>query len=882
MPAFNAGSAFKNKKRLSAPTIHIPKSVKEALMIESASPGGIFKIEPGGVAMYDQCYIFEDVNYINQDIDKKDTLLKTLMKFFKLMTFQYKITVVNEYKHLDELINEVYSPVNTSEYSSLSEGIGEWITKKVKEGVRDIRKVYYLTVTCRAESYEDAAAFFATLDSALQGIFTDFHSSLYKMSGIERLRLLQMMWRQEKGVDMDPPEENDDGWKNTIMPTSIEQFKDYMIFDNHYVSVLFGHDFGRTLDDEKVLNQLKEMPFPIYITLDIEPVEKTILQDKLEVANMNNDRAISQEKSRRLSMGQVTIEASYTLSKKKEKIEEHMERVDENDEQAVFLGFLVVVYAASLDELIQRVQRVQNAAKSASYILDTYNMRQLKAMNTAMPVGGRHVNHMRAFLTSEAVAFNPFNATDIKEPGGYIYGINRTTKNIIQGNRKKLKNPHCIINGHSGSGKTYFVKTTELSQTLLCTNDDVWGIDPQNEYKDIVEAEGGQFFDLTPQSQFYINPLEVPEGIINDDVIKRNIFIADKKDYAVCFTTACMSKISTTQSHNTYIHRAVDAIYSKFFEEKNPKKRQQPTLVDLWINLKGQLEAATMEAEQKYLLDIVNSLEQFATGVYDMFSKESNLDIHSRCVFFGIKNIPSTIWEPVMTTVTHFLQEHIKYNVERNVATHLIIDEAQVMFNHEASIKQVRQLTETYRKFGGMITLIMQNFVKAIDSSDLKSIFSNCEFKVFFDQGGVDAMKLSEIQEFSDVEFKALSEEHWGRGVMVWGKKVVMFDCEMDTNNLLYDRFSTNFHEKAEQRRRLLEIENNEQQSTTADTSGQLKNEETLKLMNDINGLLAINEMDIDDISSLFQVPNEFLLELFSKDENIIVENNSVRLKGVD
>ena len=70
---------------------------------------------------------------------------------------------------------------------------------------------------------------------------------------------------------------------------------------------------------------------------------------------------------------------------------------------------------------------------------------------------------MRFFLTSSLVAFQPFFAQDVIEPGGQMMGLNRTTKHFIVGNRKKLPNPHGIIVGFSGSGKSMLIKLTELS-----------------------------------------------------------------------------------------------------------------------------------------------------------------------------------------------------------------------------------------------------------------------------------------------------------------------------------------------------------------------------------------------------------------------------------
>lgn len=58
---------------------------------------------------------------------------------------------------------------------------------------------------------------------------------------------------------------------------------------------------------------------------------------------------------------------------------------------------------------------------------------------------------------------------------------------------------------------------------------------------------------------------------------------------------------------------------------------------------------------------------------------------------------------------------------------------------------------------------------------------------MFLDQGGVDAQSLAEIQPLSEREFRALGTGKPGEGVIVWNKKVVLFNARIEKDNILYE-----------------------------------------------------------------------------------------------
>lgn len=197
-----------------------------------------------------------------------------------------------------------------------------------------------------------------------------------------------------------------------------------------------------------------------------------------------------------------------------------------------------------------------------------------------------------------------------------------------------------------------------------------------------------------------------------------------------------------------------------------------------------------------------------------MLAYPSTVCLNNRMIGFGLKNVPPDNWEPVMVTVMHYTSTRMEYNQEAQRATHFIVDETQVVSRKGTSAEQLNTAVATFRKYGGICTMAMQNITAALENKMLKELFSNCNYKCFLDQGGADANALAQIQELSQTEFNALSSEEVGRGVMVWGKKVVLFDAKISKENELYPLINTNFHEKAKEAEKKKQKQRQEQQES--------------------------------------------------------------------
>lgn len=802
MPVINGNARFAARKGKSMPVCPMPKSVGQAFNVQRAYTNGSFKIEPKRKdALYDRCYLFEDINYINKNNGEQRAFLLDLMMWLNSMDADFKITLANEYQSMESFLQGIRAEKNREQYPDIASGIRQWQEDRMDETNPQVTTLRYLTITARADNEMDARVYLDALEGTIMESFAVWGSQIVRLSAEERFRVLQSLIRpghpqEQEYISCPKGKGQRRDWKNDILPRSIRQYRNFLILGDTYVTVLFGARYRKTVNSDTLIRNLSNVSYPSFLTMDFAPVETEIIQDKLNAAQMNNERSISSEQEQKQKAGQHSG-VSYYRTKSNQEIRNYIDQVDENDEQGFFLNLLLVITADSEEQLAERMRQMQAVGRKEGVSLETCDFSQLKSWNTALPIGGRYVDYMRFFLSSSLIAFQPYYAQDVIEQGGQMMGMNRTTKHFIIANRKLLPNPHGIIVGFSGNGKSMLIKLTELAQTLLGTDDDIFIIDPQNEFADVCRGWNGTYYDLTPKSGVYLNGFEVTPEVFDADAKTKNEFIASQSEYAKSFCAAAMKNINVTQEHDSVISRCTERMFQKVFAQKHLKN--QPTLIWLREEIKEELKKVDNLHDEELIRSIYNSLEEYTTGSCDMLAHPSNVRFGSRMVGFGMSNVPENNWEAVMVTILHYLSTRMDYNERCQKATHLIVDETQVISKKPGSARQLNNAVLTFRKFGGVVTMAMQNVTAALSNQQLVELYSNCSYKCFFDQGGVDAQALSAIQEFSAKEYQALSSGKIGQGVMVWDKKVVLFDALIEKTNTLYRAFSTNFHEQAQQ-----------------------------------------------------------------------------------
>ena len=130
----------------------------------------------------------------------------------------------------------------------------------------------------------------------------------------------------------------------------------------------------------------------------------------------------------------------------------------------------------------------------------------------------------------------------------------------LEQQRKELLNGNGFILGVSGSGKSFAAKR-EITEIALSTNDDIIIIDPEAEYRPLVEGLGGEVIEISATSPNHINALDMESGDNDGDnpVVLKSEFLL-----SLCEQLVGAGKLSAKEK--SIIDRCTAQVYREFMK----------------------------------------------------------------------------------------------------------------------------------------------------------------------------------------------------------------------------------------------------------------------------------------------------------------------------
>lgn len=473
------------------------------------------------------------------------------------------------------------------------------------------------------------------------------------------------------------------------------------------------------------------------------------------------------------------------------------------DNQATYLYQHMLIYlrADSEEELNDLTENVKNTLIRLQMKPLVPVKATFQAFWSAMPI---NTNLLREYTyresnTEVASSMFPFDNPEILDlkPRSDIEGINQDTGSLVAIDKldhNKTLNQNEVIIGTSGVGKTTYMIQKILRYAVQGYQ--IYIIDPENEYSEIVEKLGGAVVHLSSNSSHKINPLQIfSEELINEDNKADSMYklVNEKIQRLKGFLETLKPNINQVEKAimDDIFHQAykTSGIF-QYCHIDEIKADQWPTLKNVYDELE-KLKKSNPERFER-VKDLYFILGSYVNGSNTLFNGKTTVDLTSKIVSFDLKPLQSEqeVQASAYLVTFQFLWDEI--TKDRTTRKKLFVDEFHFLTLHEQSATFFHQAYKRFRKYNaGAIagTQQIQDVIEGHTGNGMnigEAIIGNSFTKVFFglDGKGVDEVITKLNMKFSDKEKKLLNHRRQGQCLMIYGGQRAFMNVELTEEEL--------------------------------------------------------------------------------------------------
>ena len=750
-------------------SFRIPSSAQDTIPIRRLWPDGVFQFG----SKYSKTLRFSDINYAIASKEDKTAMFLGYSELLNALDTgsTTKITINNRRLNRRNFERDILLPLRGDRLDGERAEYNAMLLGKVTDSSNSVVQERYITLSAHRKSLEEARTFFDRAVNDVTSRLSHLDSRCEELDATERLRILHDFYRvgEETQFRLDLAECARSGrsFKDAICPDSMEFRKDHFVMGKQYGRVLFLKEYASYIKDS-MINELTSLNRNLMLSIDIIPVPTDEAVREMQNRLLGVETNVTNWQRRQNSNNNFSAVVPYDLEQQRRETREMLDDLTTRDQRMLFAVVTLVHLADSREELDSDTEMLQSIGRKHLCQLTTLNWQQAEGLVTALPLGLRRIDALRTLTTEALAVLMPFKAQEIQDRGGVYYGQNVISKNLIVADRRQLLNGNGFVLGVSGSGKSFTAKR-EIVSLALSTEDDILVIDPESEYRPLVEGLGGQVINISATSPNHINAMDMEKGYGDGEnpVVLKSEFLL-----SLCEQLVGAGKLSAKEK--SIIDRCTAQVYQNYI--RGGYQGQAPTLQDFHAELLRQPEA---EAG-----DVALAIELFTEGSLNTFAKPTNVDTSARILCYDIRDLGKQLLPVGMLVVLDSIFNRIVRNRERKRNTWIYIDEIYLLFQHEYSANFLFTLWKRMRKYGACGTGISQNIEDLLQSHTARAMLANSEFLIMLNQAATDRMELARLLNISDNQLSYITNVDAGRGLIKCGSAIVPFMDHFPKNQL--------------------------------------------------------------------------------------------------
>ena len=758
----------------------VPKSVQGAIPVRAVWGDGVFLVSGSAVAggKFSKTFRFEDINYAVASKEDKEGMF---LEYSELLNSfdsgaTYKVSIIVKKLDKEEFKKSILIPLKGDALDMYRIEYNRILLDEAT-GANGFIQMKYITVSVHKKNIEEARNFFNRVGTDLSAHLNRLGSKAVALDAGERLRIFHDFFRPggESGwrFDIRDLARLGHSFKDFICPDTFEFEKDHFVMGGKYGRVVFLRGYANFIKDSMV-SELCGFNRNMALSVDIIPIPTDEAVREVEKRVLGVETNITNWQRRQNSNNNFSAVIPYDMELQRRESKEFLDDLTTRDQRMMFAVLTIVLTADSKEQLDSDTETLFSIGRKNLCQFATLKYQQMEGLNTALPYGVRKIDALRTLTTESAAVFIPFRVQEVSDRGGVYYGVNAISRNMIICDKRNLLNPNGFRLGVPGSGKSMGAKA-EIAFLAITTDDDILCCDPEGEYGALVGALGGQRIRIAAGSPDHINAMDMVEGYgdSKDPII-------DKSEFILSLFEQLDRNRHLSVIEKGIIDNCVRNVYGAY-----GRGGALPTLCVLQDELRKHRD---MEAG-----GLAKSLELFTNGSLNVFAHPTNVDTQSRMVVYDILGLGSQLKTLGLLVITDAMINRVSGNWKKGKRTHLFIDEFHVVFQNEYSSNFFNSAWRQFRKRNAYPTAITQNVEFILDSVTARTMLSNSEFIVMYNQAASDRAELAKLLNISEQQLSYVTNADAGCGLMRIGSSIVPFSGKLDpaAAKALYSLMST-------------------------------------------------------------------------------------------
>lgn len=539
--------------------------------------------------------------------------------------------------------------------------------------------------------------------------------------------------------------------KDFIAPSSIKIEPGFLRLSERMAKSFFIFSYPKYLTTGWLF-PIINLDFPLNISFFFHPLETGAMLKQLQKRVTEVQAELIEREEKGLVRDPV-LEIAYR------DIEELRDKLQAGQERIFNLGLYLTIYADTEKELRDIETNLRSILEAKLVSIKPASYQQKEGFNSCAPYGLDQLQIHNLMNTSPLSSIFPFISFDLSSNEGILYGINQHNNSLILFDRFSLENSNMVIFAKSGSGKSFSVKL-EVLRSLMTGCDSII-IDPENEYKTLVDAVGGSFISISLASPNHINPFDLPilrKEEEPGDVLRSNTI------NLVGLIRIMLGGLSPEE--DAIMDRAIAETYAakEITVDSDPATWSQkiPLMEDLETVLSG------MEGTES----LVKRMRKFTKGTYaQFFNQATNISMDKPLVIFGIRDMEDELRPMAMFIIMRYIWNKIRSEMRKRI---LVIDEAWWLMQTEDGASFLYGMCKRARKYWLGVTTITQDVQDFMKSNYGQAIIANSSLQFLLKQSTATIDTVQKTFNLTEEEKEFLLSAAIGEGLFFAGQKHVI------------------------------------------------------------------------------------------------------------